>query len=125
MTTTDAEAIARIIEAEIEHDIKGNIAWANGKRAAAAILSYLASRREAQEPIIGGTALCGHGRMASTCLQCTAPPAPAGEIERLVKPIIDRLEWNGRLQQWVVRPDLPAGTIKAARAALNGGRADG
>lgn len=49
--TTDAEAIARIIEAEIEHDIKDNIAWANGKRAANAILSYLASRREAQEPV--------------------------------------------------------------------------
>lgn len=82
-STTDAEAIARIIEAEIEHDIKGNIAWANGKRAATAILSYLASRREA----------VANDDIADALERCDWSGAPIGN-KAIIASAIERLREN-------------------------------
>lgn len=118
MTTTGAEAIARIIEAEIDHDIKGNIAWANGKRAATAILTYLASRREA-EPVAWRYRSSINGKFGKWTVQknrphwfkpemigveleplYTAPPspipAPAGEVERLRGALNECRHWHAQ-----------------------------
>lgn len=110
MTTTDAEAIARIIDPSAfnpDAQTIGKPAYWEAKRewavrTATAILSYLASRREAQEPVgytSGGElerlrewsrhadAIGVVGEKTTTrCipLYTTPPsPAPAGEVERL------------------------------------------
>src|SRR3990167_7650362 len=39
-------------------------------------------------------------------------------LENALRPIVERLEWNGRRQGWDIRADLPAGSVEQARAAL-------
>lgn len=99
-STTDAEAIARIIRlamydgsASEGPDELSRIAGTY----ASAILSYLASRREVEEPVAwrwrfvdekNWTICETRPKQADDCdVWCeplyTAPPAPAGEIERL------------------------------------------
>jgi len=160
--TTDAEAIARIIdpdvfcfhksmiEAGLKDGLSADEARATADRCTAhsippavvkaeRILSYLASRREAQEPVAwrvtyadGGTVYLHHKPTGdSGVYECTplytAPPspAPAGEVERLRK----ALAFYANPEIYKPHPHGPAFDRRdlsdVARAALNGGRSNG
>lgn len=104
-TSTDAEAIARIIDPlafDVESQTFCTPAYWKARsdhslERANAILSYLASRREALEPVAwrwrfvdeANWTICEtRPKQADDCdVQCeplyTAPPAPTGEVERL------------------------------------------
>lgn len=41
------------------------------------------------------------------------------EARRVIEPIVSRLEWDGHMQRWALKPDMPAGSISAARDFLN------
>lgn len=37
------------------------------------------------------------------------------EARKVIEPIVSRLEWDGHMQRWALAPDMPAGSITAAR----------
>lgn len=155
-STTDAEAIARIIgRAMLDNPTDGKFSERVEVRKERAsvyadeILSYLASRREAQEPIqitmqdvrlmAGEGPLSAKDTLAGVNAHLrmlhrrTAPPspAPAGEVERLREAltVLTNAVANMRVPQTVedvaLQVTITIGpALEAARAALNGGRHD-
>lgn len=156
-STTDAEAIARIIDPlafDVEKQTFCTPAYWKFRSEHAVctanrILSYLASRREAQEPVAWGAFHSSSGRLYNHCpteveldryidqvhqssdsitlrkgpLYTAHPsPAPAGEVERLRAAL--------RIARGYVEDDAkrepseydPHEDLKRIDAALNGGR---
>lgn len=159
MTITDAEAIRKALIAAKCDSGDGTYIHASMDNVVAAILSYLASRREAQEPVawryrwkIDGEWVSWRVSERSQASEHLLPsleeyplylappaPAPAGEIERLraelkvahdaLGPFASVSEGvdGGETSVWW-RHDgdvLYVEDFIRARAALNGGRADG
>lgn len=142
-STADVEAIARMLhERRYGQWYDGPCTQTDHQREcladATAILSYLASRREAQEPVqitmqdvrlmAGEGPLTAKDTLAAVNAHLrrlhrhTAPPAPAGEIERLRAAL--------RIARGYVEDDAkrepseydPHEDLKRIDAALNGGR---
>lgn len=137
--TTDAEAIAQAV-ADLEEFINEPPQYEDQRMVRDyrhetyrkwspvrdAILSLLASRREAQEPE------CECPTLEHCDGSCNLPPAPAGGVERLLtemQPHIDKIERCADANdEWgrVVtgQTDAAREIARIARAALNGGQSE-
>lgn len=140
MTTTDAEAIAldtalRMFNAELERWLDSSDARLKDFTPLAQwqrVVSLLASRREAQEPIHQYRVRhCADGKDYETRVVYTAPPppAPAGEVERLREALgVAEQSFERIRMRLISQLDEPARSAfwkavegrNKARAALNG-----